>query len=204
LYQVGQKKGALEMSISKKTIGVAVVILICLGAGYCRRQARTLKPFKTFRCEEGRFSVLFPGNRKKKGSGLLSSPQGDIDFVMYRVKAYGLTIAVCFGDYPEQAMESYSAEEILSGFIELLVIDTKDRVVWKNSEDFYGYPAREFRYNSVRKNKKVVMRVRFILIENRIYMLSAACRSEEALDKYAPKFFDSFRVDGVGEDAIDY
>jgi hypothetical protein len=42
------------------------------------------------------------------------------------------------------------------------------------------------------------------LIENRIYILSAACRSEEALGKYAPKFFESFRVDGVGEDVIDY
>ncbi|MHC4364662.1 MAG: hypothetical protein ACYSTJ_04255, partial [Planctomycetota bacterium] len=176
---------------------------ICLGAGYCRRQARKLKPFKMFRCEEGRFSVLFPGNRKK-GSGPLSTPQGDIDFVMYRVKAYGLTIAVSFGDYPEQAMESYSAEEILSGFTEPWVKDTKDRVVWKNLEDFYGYPARELRVNTVRKNKRLVMRVRFILIENRIYLLSVACRSEDALDKYAPKFFESFRVDGVGEDVIDY
>lgn len=116
---------------------------------------------------------------------------------MYCVKAYGLTIAVCFGDYPEQAMESYSAEEILSGFTEPLVKDTKDRVVWKSSEDFYGYPARELQVNSVRKNKSVIMRMRLILIENRIYLLSVTCRSEDALDKYAPKFFDSFRVDGV-------
>ena len=191
------------MSISKKAIGVAVVILICLGFAHCRRQAHKLRPFKMFRCEEGRFSVLFPGNRKK-GSGPLSTPQGDIDFVMYRVKAYGLTIAISFGDYPKQAMESYSAEEILSGFTEPLVKDTKDRVVWKSSEDFHGYPARAFKVNSVRKNKRVIMRVRFILIENRIYCLSVACRSEDALDKYAPKFFESFRVDGVGEDVIDY
>jgi hypothetical protein len=186
------------MSISRRAIGTGVLIVICLGAVYCRRQARELKPFKTFRCEEGRFSVLFPGNQKKKGSGPLSTPQGDIDFVMYRVKAYGLTISICFGDYPEQAMESYSAEEILSGFTEPWVKDTKDRVVWKSSEDFYGYPARVLQINGVRKNKGVVTRVKFILIENRIYLLSAACRSEDALDKYARKFFESFTVDGVG------
>jgi len=97
-------------------------------------------------------------------------------------------------DYPPEMFENADIEKMLDGARDDAVRNVGGILKNEKAFDFYGNAGREL---EIKVQKKATLKVRIILIGNRLYQMMAVSESKRALKKMTPEFFDSFKVDDV-------
>jgi hypothetical protein len=176
----------------KNIIGLATGFIIAASIFYFIRGGK-LKEFKQYRSNEGRFSISLPG---KPGRELrhVNTYFGTLEFIMYQASSDKIGFIVGYVDYPQKMFEDTDIEKMLDSARDGAVQNVNGKVKDEKVLDFHGNPGREL---EIKLPNKATVRLRIILIGNRLYQTMAVSKSKSALNKNCQKFFDSFKVDGL-------
>lgn len=181
------------MKFIKNIIGFAIGLAVVSGLFYYIRGGDKLTEFKPYHSDEGKFSVLFPGEPEKELQQVNTSI-GPLEFIMYQAGSEKIGFIVGYVDYPKQMFENVVLEKMLDGARDGAVQNVNGTLKYEKVLDLHGNPGRELEINVP---NKATVKVRIILIGNRLYQVMAVSESKKALKKNCPKFFDSFKVDGI-------
>jgi hypothetical protein len=97
-------------------------------------------------------------------------------------------------DYPKEMFENADIKKMLDGARDGAVRNVNGILEDEKVLDFHGNPGREA---EIKIPEKATVKVRIILIGNRLYQVMVVSESKTELDKNCPEFFDSFKVDGI-------
>jgi len=181
------------MEYVKKIIGFVIGFAVISGIFYFVRGGDKLKEFRPYHSEEGRFSVLFPGEPESK-TEQVETPAGTLEFVMHSAGSKKTGFVVAYVDYSHEVMKNADAKKMLDGARDGAVRNVNGRLEKEKVLDFHGKPGREL---EIIVPKKAIIKARLILIGNRLYQMMAISQSSGILEEKTPEFFDSFRVDGI-------
>lgn len=168
---------------------VFALVLVLLALGGCGES----KEWQRFESEEGQFSILFPG-KPEQNTSLTPTLEGDIETKSFIAEQGGVDYSVFFEDYPLYIIESDPAA-LLDEAIRTYVDSINARARMKKEITLDGYPGREFRFETLEEGMIVIIRARYYLVENRVYVLAAL---SSAPDSYSPEidmFMDSFELE---------
>ncbi len=182
------------MKYIKSIIGYAVGFVIAYAIISFFTGGDKLKDFEPFHNEEGRFTVLFPGEPERKLEQV-QTPIGTLELVMYNAGSKKTGFIVGYADYPQEMIDNSSVDKMLDGARDGAVANVEGELVSEKVLDFYSNQAREI---EVKVPKQGTIKARLILIGNRLYQVMAISQSKSILEERSPEFFDSFKVDGVG------
>ena len=99
------------MEYVKKIIGFVIGFAVVSGIFYFVRGGDKLKAFEPYHSEEGRFSVLFPGEPESK-TEQVETPVGTLEFVMCSAGSKKTGFVVAYVDYSQEVMMSNPFWEI--------------------------------------------------------------------------------------------
>lgn len=182
------------MDFLKKVIGFVVGFAVVYGAIHLIRGGDKLQAFESYRSEEGRFTVLLPGE-PTRSTQTLNTPAGKIDLVMFQAgsKKSGFVVGYC--DYPQEVIDESEPAKMLDGARDGAVKNVGGELIDETELDFHGYAGREV---EIEVPGKATIRTRLILIDNRLYQIMVVSASAEILEEKGTEFFDSFSVDDAG------
>ena len=144
--------------------------------------------WQTFESGGGRFKVAFPGAPVMK-QGRLRTEIGEIASVRHTADSADATYDVTYNDYPESGVARLTAAKLLDTARDGLVYQAKGTLA---SEKTFMLGTRTGREYDISGEGGMRYRIRLLLVNNRLYQLSAIARLPAAADDR--KFFDSFQL----------
>ncbi len=183
------------MKSMKYIIGFAIVFIAGSWIIYFMSGGDELEGFKRYNSKPGRFSVLFPGQPRKE-SKKMDTAAGKLEFIMYRAGLKEIGFVVGYVDYPKEMFKKADIKKMLDSARDGAVKSVKGTLEDEKVLDFHGNPGREV---EIKVPKKAITKARVFIIGNRLYQVMAVSESKKILDEKGPKFFDSFKVKGVGK-----
>lgn len=182
------------MKFIKNIIGVAIGFIVVSSIFYFMRGGGgKLEEFKLYRSDEGRFSISLPGKPERMVQKTDTS-MGALESVMYQAGSDKIGFIAGYVDYPPKMFENTDIEKMLDVARDGAIQNIKGKLLNENVLDFHGNPGREL---EVELPNKATLKSRIILINNRLYQVMAISNSKKTLNTNCPKFFDSFKVDGM-------
>lgn len=168
--------------MSLKTICTAAALLVFAGA-LCGQEA------KKYDSKEGKFGAKFPGEPKT-----VSQKAGGLDLVITIVEKGSGGYAVIYSDMPADVVKAAPAEKLLEGGEKGLVDNFKAKVTDSKKSEFESggkkYPAREI----TAEKENLTLRIKIILVDNRLYQVFVVGPKEQATGKEADEFIKSFEL----------
>lgn len=146
---------------------------------------------KKYESRDGKYAVAFPGapatDTKKAGELTLSTAA---------VEAKGVSYLVIYSDLPAESVKASKAEDILENGEKGLVDNFKAKVTKSQSTTFGKdkYPARNVTAEVKVDATTLQLRLRIVLVNNRVYQVLAVGSPEAVSGAAADKFFESFEV----------
>lgn len=184
------------MKLIKNIIGFAIGLVIIASIFYLMRgDGGKLEEFKPYRSDEGSFSILLPGKPNRTVQKIETSVS-PLEFVMYQAGSDEIGFIAGYVDYPDMMFENVDIEKMLDGARDGAVQNVKGKLLNEKVLDFHGNPGREL---EIEVPNKATLKSRIILIDCRLYQIMAVSDSKSTLNANCPKFFDSFKVDGLDE-----
>lgn len=167
--------------MSLKTICTAAALLVVAGA----LSAEEPK----FESKDGRFSAKFPGKAETK-----AQKAGGLELHITIVEKGTGGFAVIYSDMPPDVVKATPATKLLEGGEKGLVDNFKAKII-KSGESVFkangkDYPARDI---LAEKDDKT-LRVKIILVDNRLYQVFVVGPKELATGKEADDFINSFEL----------
>ena len=176
-------KPIFHKRLRKRVLGAALsIIFISLGSSVSANQK-----WLEFKCSEGRFSVLMPGNpvfTQKKDA----TPVGDVISNIYVYETPAISLTAEYSDLPGLALMFGSRKKIYAKTQEAFLADVKGEMISMGTVVLDAYRGVEMEYRTDTQKGKA----RFILIGTRLYVLQAAVNNGTDLS-VIDKYFQSFR-----------
>jgi len=182
------------MKFVKNLIGFLTGVIVISSLFYLSRGGK-LEDFKPYRSVEGRFSILLPGKPERELQQVDTST-GALEFIIYQAGSEKIGFVVGYVDYPQKMFENVDIKQMLDAARDGVVQKVNGKLEYEKALDFHGNTGIEI---EIKVPKKATIKARVILIGNRLYNLMAVSESKRTLNKNCPKFFDSFKVDGMNE-----
>ncbi len=171
----------------KKQIALLLLLALILFSG-CNVKAG----WQTFESEQGRFSVLFPGE-PEEGAESAPTLEGDVEARYFVAEQGRIGYSVFFIDYPPE-VASVDSDALLDEAIRTHMESVKATARRKKEITLDGYPGREFRFETLEEGTIIITRVRYYLVENRMYVLGVLSTAPDASLPDIDKFMDSFQL----------
>jgi hypothetical protein len=186
-----------NMKFIKNIVGFAIGFILVSSLFYLiRGGGGKLEEFKPYRSDEGRFSILLPGEPERMVQKV-DTPFGALELIMYQAGSKKIGFMVGYADYPQKMFESADIEKMLDDARDGAVQNIQGKLIDEKVLDFHGNPGREL---EIKVPNKATIKSRIILIGTRLYQVMVVSESKSALRKNCPKFFESFKVDGLSDD----
>lgn len=149
--------------------------------------------WEEFYSEEGNFAVSFPGIPEQETESI-NTQVGTINRQTFVVENDGgqTTYLVMCINYPRDAVETVSYDQILNSIRDDLMATYRGKVNKEELVQLDNYLGREFDFEGKWENSSVFGNVMTLLIEQRLYMLMALGVEEEVDKEDVEKFFVSF------------
>jgi hypothetical protein len=179
------------MDIVKRIAGFIIGFVVVYFAIQMFKGGDKLAPFKEFRSDEGRFTVLMPGKPELQNQ---VTPVGKVNMIMYMAGSNKAGCAVAYADYPAQLINSTDPQKILEGAKNGAIKNISGRLISEASIDFHGLPAKEVH---IEIPNKAFVTARFILASPRFYEIMFIAQKDKGHEQNISKFFNSFTIDGV-------
>lgn len=161
-------------------------VVMCVAA--CGLAAQDDKKYES---KDGKYAVAFPGvpsvESKKAGELTLSTASAE---------AKGVAYMVIHSDLPAETVKASKAEDILENGEKGLVDNFKAKVTKSQSTTFSKekYPARNVTAEVKVDATTLQLRLRIVLVGNRVYQVLAIGSPDAVSGAAADKFFESFEV----------
>lgn len=181
------------MNRLKGIIGFAAVLIVVCVAIYIYTGNNKLAPFKEFRSDEGRFTVLMPGKPEIRNEAM-DMPFGTVNTITYMAGSRKIGCAVAYTDYPALLIKTTDPQKLLDGARDGAIKDGNGRLISETSINFHGLPARDV---LIEVPGKAFTATRYILASPRFYTLLFFAPENKGHEQDISKFFDSFKIDGV-------
>ncbi|MFL6209824.1 MAG: TonB family protein [Pyrinomonadaceae bacterium] len=154
------------------------------------------KAWHEFTSAAGRFAVLLPGTPTESVTSA-DSPIGQLDihtFMLRTFAQYGVT----YIEYPKSIEDGGRIDDFLAGVRDGGVKGVKGTLREEKAVALDGHPGR---YLKVQVGDGSVMRIKFFVVQNRLYQLGITMRDKDAPaaivrfhEETAAKFLDSFKL----------
>jgi hypothetical protein len=174
-------------------VGLIIAFILVYLIIYTLTAGSKLAPFKEFRSNEGRFTVLLPGEPKREDQSA-DTPVGKVEMFMFTAGTSKIGCAISYTDYPEQMVNSTDPQKVLDGARNGAVSNVQGQLVSESKVNFYGLPARDV---VIEIPNKAFITTRLILASPRFYQLMFIAPTDKGHEQDISKFFDSFEIDGV-------
>jgi hypothetical protein len=149
---------------------------------------------KTFSPEGGGFTVEMPCKPQQQSTAV-ETPAGPVNLMVYLCRTANRAYMVGYSDYSFPDMKE-KAESLLDGAREGALKKGNNRLVSELSISLDGHPGRELRMEAPNGPR---MRVRMILVGNRLYQIGVVTPKVEMDAPEIGKFLDSFRLTRTGK-----
>lgn len=171
----------------KKSIGVLLIVLVIVGSlvGCGSSDKGSEETFETFKSEEGKFSIDFPGKPEES----VQSAMG-LDINIVALEDGDTAYTVLYSDYPEEIVKASKPEDMLAGGVQGQVASLGGEVVESKDITLDDYPGKHLVVETEKEGTKVNFNSKIFLVGNRLYQIQAINVDNENLDK----FFDSFEL----------
>lgn len=181
-------EGRLHMDFFKK-IGLVVVyfsaiFLVFYVINLCDR----LDKFERYRCEDGGFTVLLPGEPQEQLEHFHALFWG-FDYNTIRAGSRQSKFMVM---YFNKSMLGQQKKTILDLMKAFAIAVTHGRLVEESDGQYRGYPAKDFELSIL--GRKTV-KARAIAVGKWCYQLMVVSSSKKVLEEKVPEFFESFEID---------
>ena len=192
----GGSRAPVVLALLFLIAAVIFALLYVLGQGAIAipflSPAPTPDPWRQLTSEEGRFSVLIPGNPVEEMQTIDSSA-GPVSQYLFSVQKAGNELYVCaYNDFPDYIVDDYQVafdagrDGILRG--------TEGQIVDEQDLDIDGHPGRALTITRTIEGVEARQQVHFYLVENRLYQLLVIMPADRFASADAAKFFDSFTL----------
>jgi len=175
-----------------KTYSLFVVWLVILTS--CS-QAQNKKI--AFKDEKGKFKISFPIEPEiTEQSGV--TEYGEITTYSFKAEPKGddnLSYEVHYLDYPTEFTDTLSTESVYALFNGSQTSNMNSdniQLIGTFNHNILGYIGREFRWQDIKTNK--FSRVRFYMVNNRMYILAVNTKEENNFNVSINQFFESFEL----------
>ena len=148
--------------------------------------------WQIFESAAGKFKVAFPGAPITK-QGKVRTEIGDVVSTRYSAgDGADATYDVTYNDYPRPGIAKLSPAKLLDAARDGLLFQAKGKLTSEKPFTLGGNPGRE---QEIMAEDGMRYRIRLLLVENRLYQLTAMARLPARPDEQ--RFFASFQLTGV-------
>ncbi len=176
----------------KKIMPILVMVFLLssmlMGCGTVKEEV-----MKTFKSEEGRFSIDFPGEAKHEVQ-TAQTAVGNININLYLVEKDDSAYICGYNDYPEAVVKNSNTNDILvnaaNGAIQN--INGKNEVIKDITLD--KYPGKDIICEAEKEGITFKMHQKIYLVGNRLYQVNVSTNEEEKNKETINKFLDSFKL----------
>jgi hypothetical protein len=168
---------------------VIVVLVIGIGVG-----CDAFKKWEPFESEDGWFRVQFPG-RPKKQKMPLRTEKGTRYIHMFSVERSSGGYAVGYLDVPEvRSGVNLESQEFIESLAKGSFTTIGTGQFSKKVIEFEGYPGLEAEGKVKKGSARGLARIRYYVVEKRIYMLEVIGEKSFVNSGNTEKFFNSFQL----------
>ena len=189
---------APSSDVAKRFAGHVAALLPSAEAAPAAQTEIKPSAWKEFSSAEGRFSVLFPGVPALENRVLEPAPGVEFKLRIYSV----MTPAECsvmYADYPTPISDPEAARSVLDNGAKGAVASVNSKLLELKEIALDGYPGR---YLKERMPSGEIMRVKMVLVGQRLYQVAITTPREDGISseqakKYqqmAEKFLNSFKL----------
>ena len=168
-------------------------LLICLFAILllfgCMKKEK--EPLIEYSSDQGRFSVLMPGN-PKKDTHSIQSPIGTIVLYSFSVEKADIVYTVAYIDYPGSAVKRMDPDQLLDNARNGALQKAGGNLLSEKKIDYNGYSARELEFEV--KGGLGLGKAVHLLADNRLYQVMAIGLKLTFPSETVQEFIDSFEM----------
>ena len=154
--------------------------------------------WKEYSSVEGGFSILFPGNPSQETQVVEAAPGVQFNLRIHKLKALA-EYSVMYADYPIPVSDPAVAKNVLDNGAKGAVASVNSELLELKEITLYGHPGR---YLKERMRSGEIMRVKMLLVGQRMYQVAITTPREEgtsaemvkAYETMADKFLSSFKL----------
>ena len=159
-----------------------------------------------FVSEEGRFSIVYPGDYPAPNKQVVPVPTeiGNIDMNMYLIDGGEKAFMTAFADYPAELVEDGDPQLMLDMGRDGAISNVSGELLREKDHKVQGHPAKEFYARGVQGGQDVFMRANIIMANERLYQVLYLGFTEDVLDSdEAANYMASFKITeaSAGDDA---
>lgn len=154
--------------------------------------------WKEYSSAEGGFSILFPGEPSQETQLIDAAPGTQFKLRIHKLKTLA-EYSVMYADYPIPVGDPAVAKNVLDNGAKGAVASVNSELLELKEITLYGYPGR---YLKERMPSGEIMRVKMLLVGQRMYQVAITTPREEgtpaeivkSYEMMADKFLNSFRL----------
>ncbi len=171
-----------------------VLGLACLhfsGPVQAQQTARDAGTWRTYEFKDGKFKAAFPGTPLVK-KGKFPTDLGYVQSARHTAGDADATYDVRYNDYPTSTTSKLTAAKMLDAMRDGLVAESKGELASEKSYSLGKFAGRD---QEIVGGDGTRYRIRLLLVENRLYQLTAMARPPARADE--ERFFGSFQLMGI-------
>jgi hypothetical protein len=180
-------KGGMQMK--RLTFLAILMLVIGIGVG-----CDSIKKWEPYESEDGWFRVQFPG-RPKKEKMPSPTPVGTINIHVFSVERSSGAYVVGYFDFPEVGGDvNLESNEFIESMAKGSFSKMGTGQFSKKVIEFEGYPGLEAEGKVKAGAARGLARIRYYVVEERIYMLEVIGENSFVNSGNTEKFFNSFQL----------
>ena len=169
-------------------------VVACLqfsGPLQAQQTSRDAGTWRTYEFKDGRFKAAFPGTPLVK-KGKFPTDLGYVNSARHTAGDADATYDVRYNDYPTSTTSKLTPAKMLEAMRDGLVAESKGDLAWDKPYSLGRFAGRD---QEIVGGDGTRYRIRLLLVENRLYQLTAMARPPARADE--DRFFGSFQLVGI-------
>lgn len=171
----------------KRVISILSIVVVAGVAGFIHGRM----DWQQFESGEGRFAATFPGKPDVQVQSVPTAA-GPISTKFFIVDKGKYCFSINYADYSQEIMDACDPELMLEGAQEGATQAVRGVLLESKEISLDGHPGREAKVELPAKDG--IVRVRFYLVNNRMYVVQALTFKSNASAPELTKFLDSFQL----------
>ncbi len=170
---------------------LVIIAFLVLSAVILSACGQSTADWREYTNEEGKFSVLLPGEPKEETSSI-ETDTGTIQIHLFGVPIGDTDYIVAYTDYPAELINTKGAQGILDSARDGAVENTKGKLLSDETIDLNGNPGKLLVVES--PDGKGIAQAKIFLVGTRLYQVFVAAAKEKANTEENQNYLNSLRI----------